>query len=390
MRYLNPHKKNSTITTLVMCAIVFCLFTISYLYWHHWDLLTYAQHVLSNGQTRYNRFIGVLVITIVLLILQQVVFSIVRLSKYTHALTYFPSMLALAVLCDIQPDLAHGFSLGKWAWLVPLTLLLWGSAVWIARQALPFDNQKVSTGVFSRRAWINLLLMLCMMLFVAFTTRTDAVFHYRTHIESSILLNDYDEALRTGIKSEETDVNLTMLRAFVLSKKGQLAERLFEYPVVGRSEDLLPFASSHSRLLYVPYDSLYSHFGAHPIAVGSVHRYFDLLERDSLATNAVADYRLCGYLIDGRLDTFVEKLPAYYNIEGYLPKHYREALLLYNTKHAEQEPIVFDSYDQRHQWEDFQELRNEYADLSEQKVKIGDRYRNTYWYYYFYTKNFSL
>lgn len=391
MQYHTPHKKNSTITTVVMCAIVFFLFTFAFLYWYQWDLLTFAQYVLSKGQTHYDRMIGAVIVTVVLFILQQVVYGLLRLSKRTHALTYFPSMLALAVLCDVQPDILSGFSFGKWVWLVPLSLVLWGAAVWVARQALPFDNMKENTGVFSRRVWGNMLQMVCMMLFVAATTETDSVFHYRVHMESSISLGDYDEALRTGIRSEETDASLTMLRAFALSKKEQLAERLFEYPVAGRSEDMLPLPSSKSRLLFLSKDSLYRHLGACPIAVGSVSRYYDLLERDSLASKAVADYRLCGYLVDGKLDAFVEKLPAYYDMNGYLPKHYREALLLYAAIHLQQgDTIAFDDYGQKAQWKDFQDLQSQYADPSEQKVKVGDWYRNTYWYYYLYKKNFYL
>ena len=39
--------------------------------------------------------------------------------------------------------------------------------------------------------------------------------------------------------------------------------------------------------------------------------YYDLLERDTLATAAVADYKLCGMLIDRRIDQFVAALPKY-------------------------------------------------------------------------------
>ena len=377
------HKKNSTITTKVMCAIVFWLFSLAWLYWTQADLLTVAQFIYSDGQTHYDQVIGALLLTFVLQLVQLIVARFVKLNKRTHALTYLPSMLFLAWMGDFHVGNGTNYTSGIWLWLAPLILILWGVAVWIVRQALPFDSPKEQTGVFSRRVWVNMFTMTCMMLFVAIVSNTNAVFHFRSHAEVSILKGDYDEALRTGFKSHETDENLTMLRAYALSKKDLLADRLFEYPVAGRGADLLPFFGSKSRTLLIPVDSFYTHFGARPIAIKSMTRYFELLEKDSLAKPSVADYHLCALLIDRKLDAFAQLLPRYYSIEQPLPKHYREAATMYVHLRAHPKFIYHDEVLEE-DWRNFQEMERSYPDKRERKGKVAEHYSNSYWYYYFY------
>ena len=70
--------KNSTIIMRVMCAILFLVFTFSYLFYYQADILAVGQHVLSKGQTRYDRTIGALLITTVLYMVQLVVLAITK------------------------------------------------------------------------------------------------------------------------------------------------------------------------------------------------------------------------------------------------------------------------------------------------------------------------
>ena len=383
MHYHNPNKKNSTITTRVMCAIVFCVFSFSWLYWFQGDVLAVAQHVLSDGVTHYDRTVGALLITLFLQILQLVVSTIVRLQRRTHALTYLPSFLVLTVVSDVNSDIDLHFSFGSWYWIVPLVLLIWGGLVWLARQVMPFQPDKEPTGVFSRRVWINMMLMSVMMLTVAAVGNTNAVFHYRAHVETVLLQHDVDEALRTGKRSLETDEHLTMLRAYALSLKGELGERLFEYPVVGTGNDLLPMTTSRSRMLLLSPDSLFLYLGAKPRGRLTAYRYLELLELDTLATAAVADYRLCCMLVDKRIDDFARLLPTYYAVNDSLPKHYKEALTLY-THQRSYPTVVFHSPVMDEDWADFQRLEAQYQDERERRGKVEDHYVASYWYYYFY------
>ncbi len=383
MRYYNQAKKNSTITVRVMCAIVFCLFCFSWLYWFQADLLTVVQHVLSGGATHYERTTGAILITVILQLLQVAVGTIVRLYRRSHALTYFPSMLLLAILSDVNADIDHHVLLGSWCWLAPLVLVAWGAAVWLARQIVPFPSDKEPTGMLSRRSWSNMLIMTIMMLAVAAVSNTNAVFHYRAHAEQALLHNDIDEALLTGRRSEETDASLTMLRAYALSLKGYMAERLFEYPIAGKGSDLLPLSESSSRFLLLSPDSLFRHLGARPRGEMTADTYYYLLERDTLATPALADYRLCGMLIDKDIDRFAHTLGKYYAIDDSLPKHYKEALTLYT--HQRSKPVVvYHNPVNDEDWHDFQELEKQYSLASERRDKVKTRYATSYWYYFFY------
>jgi hypothetical protein len=383
LNYFDSRKKNSTVTMQVACAIVFCLFSFCWLYWFQTDVLAVAQHVLSGGVTHYNRTVGALLITFVLMLLQQVVTALVRLYHRSHAITYLPSMLFLAVISDVNPDMERGCVLGGWWIAVPLVILLWGGGVWVARQSLPILSEKMYSNVFSRGTWMNLFQLTVMMLLVVATANSNAVFHYRAHAETALLTHDTDEALRVGWESHETDVHLTMLRAYALSQQGLMGERLFEYPIVGTGNDLLPLPSSRSRLLLLSADTLFLHLGAKPRGKMTASRYYDLLERDTLATRAVADYRLCGLLVDRRIDDFAAQLPKYYAINDSLPRHYREALVLY--AHQRSHPtLIYHHAVMDEDWDDFHKLSSAYSDKRERKGKVYDHYATSYWYYYFY------
>lgn len=384
-------RKNGTVTTRVVCAICFFVFTFVWLYAFQADVLTVAQHVLSKGVTHYNRTVGAVLITLSLYLLQQLVFAVTRLSRRTHALTYLPSFLLLAILGDFNTDNGRHIDLGTWAWLAPVVLLLWGGSVWLSRQLLPFEtDQKMPTGVFSRRTWVNLLQMAVMMLGVAWISNTNAVYHFKAHAETALMRGDFDEALRVGDKSIETDSHLTMLRIYALSRQELLGERLFTYPIAGTSEDMLPM---DGRFLILPADSIWKHLGGRPLYKLTTKRYFEALQKDSLATPAVTDYMLCARLIDRDLDGFVKLLSvAYPHPEGgsaedphplsdseNLPRHYREALVLYHHLRA----TLTDSLPDK-EWQAFQQLKEQHTTPRQRQLKLFENYRDTYWYYYEY------
>ena len=388
MRYHNPHKRNGTITTKVVCAVVFLLFSFLWLYEFQADVLAVAQHVMSDGVTHYDRTVGALLITFVLMLLQLGVAAVIKLSRRTHALTYLPSMLILALISDISPDIDSTFSFGAWKWGVPLILLLWGGAVWLARQMMPFENDdKQPTGLLSRRVWINMLQMSAMMLFVALAGNSNIVFHYSAHAEVSLMQGDVDEALRVGHESLESNERLTMLRVYALSRKGQLADRLFNYPVVGSSETILPLRMQPQ---FLAADTIWKYLGARPARMMRAEQYYTALAHDSLATAAVADYRLCGLLIDRNLDAFVSLLPRYYEVADSLPlpRHYQEALVLY--KHLRTNPaIVYHHPVIDEDWENLQQLEAAYPLETERKYQVFEHYGGSYWYYYSYTDSFA-
>ena len=383
MNFNHPNRGGSTIVARAMCAIVFLAFSLLWLYFFQADVLSVAQHVLSGGKTHYSRFLGALLITGALWVLQIAVSLFVKLKNRFHALTYMPSMLCLAIIGDISSDIDRQGYTGGWWWMAIVVILIWLVLVILARFLQTIDND-TKGHLFSRRVWVNMLIMAMMMVFVVSVSNTNAVFHFRAHAETALLQGDNCEALSVGHESLETDESLMMLRAFALSRQGSLGERLFQYPIAGTSADLLPLGGNARSVVY-PADSIYRHLGAIPKGKLTTAEYLQLLETTGKATPAVADYRLCSWLIDRDLDAFVLNLPRYYTVNDSLPRHYREALVLY--KHLRSSPLLaYHDAVMDVDYDDLQKLEAEYPDATERKVRVEERYNGSYWYYYNYSR----
>ncbi len=393
----SPFKAQKYPTTRLVCAVIFLVFTFAWLYWFQADMLAVAQHGLSGGKTHYDRTVGAVISTAVLFLLQLVVYAVVRLSRRTHALTYLPSFLLLAFVSSVS----HPFSWGAWPWAAPLVLVLWGVAVWVAKKAYPFENDtREPTGLFSQRMWVNLLQLVAMMLGVAAVSNTNAVDHFKAHAEIALRDGDADEALRVGERSLETDESLTMLRLLALAQKGQMADRLFEYPVAGTSADMLPLLGSKGQLQLLADTVVWDFLGQRPdtivahadsLGLGPVYdrritvsQYLDALERqhDSLLAPAYRDYRLMGYLIDRQLDSFASRLPRYYALApDMLPRHYREALVLWQQ--SVDTLSIYNDSSMLCRWHDFLRYDSLYPRKTERKIRAEEEFRGTYWYYYY-------
>lgn len=385
MNFNHPSKGGSTTVTRTVCAVAFLAFSFCWLYFFQADILALAQHILSGGQTHYNRFVGAVLITAALFLLQLIVYVVTRLQKRSHALTYLPSMLLLAAVSDVNTDIDSGFSFRAWWWVAPLVLALWLVMVVGARAIQPYEEERFG-GLFSRRIWINLLTMALMMLGVGLAANGNAVFHYRASAETALIEGDYEKALLAGRRSLETDASLTALRAYALSRRGELGERLFSYPVAGTGADLL-LLGSEARFVRFPADSLYRHLGARPRQGMSADRYLRNLNLGGQATDAAGDYVLCGHLLNRNLDAFVREVTHYYNIaEGQqLPRHYREALVLYTHQRAHPLFVYHDAVTDE-DYDNLQQLEAEYADPEERKLQVMERYAGSYWYYFEYCR----
>jgi hypothetical protein len=366
----------------VMCAILFLSFTFIYLFYYQDDVLAVGQHVLSNGQTHYNRTIGAILITFVLFLLHLAVFGITKLKRRSHALTYFPSLLILAIVTDVSPTIDQHFSFGSWLWVFPLLLIVYGIVVWLLRQLQPYEPDTKTSGFVSKMMWLNVFTMVIMFFIVGLTSCGDEMFHYRVHAEDCLLNKDYDGALETGEKSLKTDSSLTMIRVYALSQKGELGESLFEYPIVGGSRILLP-DSANVRFMLYPEHELYQYLGIRLKQKLSPLKYLTFIEKHHLAKSPAKDYLLCGYLLDKNIDAFVRNVGKYYKLNGHLPKHYREALTLYT--HLRSNPIfVYKNNVMDADFQDYQDMERKNPDKVLRQNNLHDTYGNTYWYYYQY------
>lgn len=382
--YNSSHKNDSDITNKVVCAIVFCLLSFFWLYWFQADLLYITQHILSGRKTHYNSFLGAAIITGTLFVLQYFINKLIRFGKYTHALSYFPSVLLLAILSDIHPENSQFFNHHNWLIIIPIVSIIWGCVIWFSKQLSLLDQRSKKT-TLPHQLWINLMELNFMMLLVVLFGNTNATSHYLAHVETSLVNNNLDEALRTGSRSQESDKNLTMLRAFALSQKGELGDRLFEYPVYGMGEDLLPIGQKSNTPLLLTSSKIFRHLGAQPIAFKSSYRYLETLEKDSIGTEAAKNYKLTGLLIDRKLDDFVAQLSRYGDITDNMPIHYREALILYT--HLRSNPILeYHNPIMDEDWDNFMRMKDATLSYNAMKGLINEHYGNSYWYYYIFVK----
>jgi hypothetical protein len=395
MNYNHPLKNGSTVTIRVMCAIVFLLFSFCWLFFFQADQLAMTQHVLSGGLTHYNPLWGALIIIFLLMLLQLIVFRIFRLAKRSHALTYVPSMLLLALVSEVSQQIESNGGVSVWTWVLPvLVLIVWGGVSWVARFAQEVESDR-DFSLFSRPMWINALLMALQIICVAWVGNTNAVYHYRMQTETLLADGEYQKALEVGKRSLESDANLLMLRMYALARENALGEKLFEYPITADIEQILP-TSGRTRMYYCPEDSLYKFLGGRPAEPMTPMHFLDLLERRDTTLNSptpslrasaspVVDYKLCGLLIDRQIDRFAREIGKYYELDDRLPKHYREALVLYT--HSRSNPsVVYHHAVTDEDWRNLIELERCYPDPTERKGRVEDQYHGTYWYYYKYLK----
>lgn len=189
-----------------------------------------------------------------------------------------------------------------------------------------------------RHMWQMTLTMAVLMLVIGMAIDTTDVKRYASRMEQLMAEGDYEAALKVGERSDKTDRRLMTLRIEALAHEHLLGDRLFIYPVKGRSHQMVQRGG---------------------------------------------DYELCAYLIDKDLDRFVEALPRYYQVDSTLPRYYREALIQYN--HVRSTPrLVYHDTVLDTDYNDLQQLERLHADRRARQVAVFRQYEGTYWYYYAY------
>ena len=194
-----------------------------------------------------------------------------------------------------------------------------------------------------RRLWHYSLAVAMLMFLIGIAIDSTDVTTYTRQVRDCMAEGDYAGALRIGERSDKTDRQLMMLRMEALRHEHLMGERLFGYPIVGEGKPLV---------------------------------------------GKGGDYELCAYLIDRDLNRFAATLPKYYTVSKLLPRHYREALVLYNHLRANPVVVYHDNV-MDPDFDDLQKQRRTYADKKAAQVVISRNYGGTYWYYYYYLNKFS-
>ena len=376
----DKHGRSGTLAMKVTCAVAFVLYMFCLLYFYQADMLAAAQHVLSGGLTHYDRLIGALLITSALFLIQVGVYLLTRLERLAHAATYIPSLLLLAFIMNISPDMDGSAGFVTWFWLVPLLLVVFTLFAWLYRKIQPYEPEYASSGLFSRLTWSNLFVMTMMFLGVGLVAKGDDVFHYRMEMERYLLEHDYQSAQKVGQKSLQTDSALMMLRVYALAKAGKLGDKLFTYPLAGGSQALLPNTRS-VKLMMFPEQLIYKDLGLYTKRFSTPIGYLEFIKRKHLATQMGLDYLLTGYLLDRDLPAFVRLVMETCRSKAALPRHYREALTLYTHMHVRPLTVYHESAMEA-DFQGFQQLYHAKGNRATRITALRDKYGDTYWYYY--------
>lgn len=365
----------------ILCATLFIVFTFLYIHYYQADLMCLTQHLCSGGKTHYNRVGGTIIVTSTLFLLQFVVGRLFQRLNLMYALSYIPSILLLTALTSIKPS-ATTYTFGLWNYGLPISFALYIGLMYALWRFCDVTRFMYHYGLRTLLA-SNTLCMILFFLFVCSASNTDAKLHLRLKAEQYIMVNDYKSALDIIKEANVNDSSLTMISVYALAHENKIGEELFNYNLTGGSNALLPDGRSTWWNLYSD-AKFYNSIGVYFKQKMPAHQYFDFLLRHNKINKRNADYLLATFLLDKDLDSFATYIPVFYNVEKPLPKHYREALLLYT--HLRSNPqIIFHSNIMEADFQDFQSLEKKYAQKDLCKNMLHDTYGNTYWFYYFYS-----
>lgn len=376
------HRLTNNTPIIAVTAAVATVFWFLYLYCYQTPTLAYAQRVLSGGVTIYRPLISAVLICVVLVIVQRLTLRLTGLRGASHAMTYVPSMLLLMLLTATRPDGSGGLTMAPIAWAVPAIAIAWGLALgvirqWIAARTVP------SILLSSPALTVNLLTLLVQMLLVSLSGNGNELFHREIWAEKLLVENRYALLAHEGspcgqlyrqtgltlfetpgeVISERTDTTISLLRALALDRCGTIADSLFTQPV----------AATEGSMLHLE--------NVRPLLVGK--RF--LMRRHS------ADYRLCALLASRDLDGFARSLTRRHALDSVprpevLPRHYREALVLY--QHLRSQPLTaFRDPVLEADYRDLRDTLRHYPTPSERMERMRRRFGNTYWNYYFRTSH---
>jgi hypothetical protein len=364
------------------CATLFSLFSFVFIACYQAPLLEMLYNHVATGKLEFNAMIVAAILTSVLTLLAVWLNRFARFQREWTAMAYLPSSLILAFITDIDRSVyIGGWHLGGWITIFTIGLLVYLFLSFVLHRML-FEKIKDLAMSTNRMLWRNLILLV--LLFITVGTLSNGDGNIKREALAASLCNkgEYARALEVGIVSSDASRQLTALRAYAMTKDGSLGERLFSYPQYYGANGLLPARQQDSPL--VP-DSVYAMLGGTPGEEESVVSFLERISSTDSATNAAKDYYLSALLLDKRLQDFKETLYRMYehaDIAG-LPRHYREALLLYSTIEPEYKND-FSSDSLYQAFDSLENIESRHDDIIIRGNCVRKDFGHTYWWYFLY------
>ncbi|MEG1728050.1 MAG: DUF6057 family protein [Bacteroidaceae bacterium] len=371
--------------------VIFALFTYSYLVGMQSDYI----YLLLNkvfSINPYSSYLTAFVSTILLLFLRHRLNFYSRLHGTFNVISYVPLAVLLILL---KPSL---FSV---LWALVLCVIY----IFIVRKNRYHRSSSIDIRKMMRR---NILTMIFILFSIALCGTTSDVERYSLSIERYIVEGNYKKATEVGKNALSVNSQLTALRAYALDHNHLLGEHLFEYPLVGTSAELIVDANACDLITITKHISTLQQY---PTKIQQLikGRQQPLLSRkqksfEKRSTEFVdlypflfvgktkekayrwRDYRLCALLLDKKLDRFAKELKILYSnvpVLDSLPKHYREALFLYN--HIRLHPVIaYHNIVMQTDFADFTDMQRKATTQLSKNNTTRRIYGATYWWYYYY------
>ena len=364
------------------CAALFALFSFFFVAKFQAPLLELLYDHVSTGRLQYNAYIVGGIVSVGLTMLALWLNSFTGFKREWTALSYIPSVLLLSFITDIGRSIYTGeYNYSKWLIILAIGVFAYAAFSFVLRRILFAKIKNVAMSA-NRILWRNLQIFVILFCLVGFFTNGEENFKREALVASYCKKGDVENALKVGYKSRVASRHLTVQRAYILARNGLLGEKLFEYPQPYASEGLLPAKVRVSPLVA---DSVYVLLGVVPVEGEKVD---DLLARavESDDNSAVSkDYYLSALLLDRRIVEFVRTVKECYpDVEvDDLPKHYKEALLLYESIDSNAVMHVGDA-DMNELFKAFRALEAKYDDPFVCGNYLRRHFGRTYWWYFLY------
>ena len=364
------------------CGTLFALFTFFFVAESQASQLEVLYDFVATGKLDYNNYVVAVIVTAVLTLLSVWLNKIAGFRREWTAMAYLPSALVLAFITDVERSIyTGGNSFWPWFFVLFTGLFLYSFLSFVLKRIL-FEKIKNVAMSAKRILWRNVIIFVLMFLLVGTLSSADENFEREALVYSRYKAGDIDDALAVGYKSLDASKELTYMRAFLLASKGELGERFFEYPQHYGPNGLLPGRERTSP--FAP-DSIYSFVGDTLRDNETPMSFLNRVAHTDSATVAVKEYYLTALLLNKQIAIFKDEVAAFYgdSVVDELPKHFREALVLYSTIDEDyslslSSDTLFVALDSLHS------VEARYDDAVVRGNYVRKEFGRTYWWYFFY------
>ena len=366
-----------------VCATLFAVFAFLFVAVYQAPLLEAFYNEVATGKLSYNPWLVGGVVSALLTVLAVWLNRFAMLRREWTALAYLPSALLLAFITDIDRRLYTGGAFScSWIYIFASAILFYCFVAFLLRRIL-FEKIKDVTMTTNRVLWRNLLLMVLLICLVGTLSNSEENFKRETKVMSHYNNGDVAKALVVGKESLTASRELTAMRAYILAAEGKLGECVFEYSQLYASDGLLPPVQRTSPL--VP-DSVYSLLGAVPLEGEPATAFLSRVVSCDSATTAAKEYYLTSLLLDKKLIEFKDVVLSMTDsvVVDSLPKHYREALMLYADVSGSDEFVVGDAV-MHDRLAKLRELEAKHSEAFIRSNYVRRNFGDTYWWYFLYS-----